>query len=145
MYLLDTQQLIDLFSKRQDRPIFVWLSNARPGRHDLFASVVSLGILAHGIERLAPPERSNWRRLFQEGRRQFEGQGGIVDVDYAVIDDWQRALRGAAFIPPEGKAVGEDQRLVYATAIARGLTLVTAASPVIDQLTRDTALTAVFV
>lgn len=145
MYLLDTQQLLDLFSERQDRPIFAWLTQARPGQNGLFASVVSLGILAHGVERLAPSDRSHWRRLYQEGRRKLEDQGGIVFVDYAVVDAWQGALRADAFIPPNGKSIGEDQRLVYATAIARNLTLVTAASPVIDQLTRDTAMTAVFV
>jgi hypothetical protein len=40
MYLLDTQQVMDLFSRDAARPIFQWLGGSKPKRTDLFVSVI---------------------------------------------------------------------------------------------------------
>ena len=111
MYLLSTAALGDLVSRDEARPVFGWLNANRPGATELFASVVSFGIVASSIEDLPKHDRGEWRRLLQEGRRRFD--------------------------------LGEDERLVIATAIARSLTLVSPARPYLDEICDRTTLTVV--
>ncbi|WP_102325718.1 PIN domain-containing protein [Komagataeibacter saccharivorans] len=145
MYLLDSQQVMDLLSRDQNRQIFQWLAEANPKKSDLFVSIISLGQIADTIERMAARERNHWRRLLQEGRRQFQEAGSLVDVDAAVVDAWQSNLRGQhlADIENADEELGEDDRLIVATAIARNYTLVTAGSPVFSQIVERTSLTIV--
>ena len=145
MYLLDSQQAMDLLSRDDKRPIFEWLQEAKPRQNDLFVSVLSLGQIAQTIEQMPPRDRNHWRRLLQEGRRAFEEQGSVVDVDMAIVEAWQANLRGTnlADIADAGEALGEDDRLIIATAIARNYALVTSGSPVFSELAARTSLTIV--
>lgn len=142
MYLLDTQQVMDLFSRNQERPIFKWLSQNRPGESDLFASVLSFGQIAHAIEGMEGPSRNQWRRLHQEGRRRFEELGGIINVDGAIVDVWHSDLRGdrLAGVQDAGGILGEDDRLIIATAIARGYALVTQFDAALAAIAERTTL-----
>lgn len=143
MYLLGSQQVMDLLSRDAARPIFRWIAETRPGRNDLFVSVLSLGQIADTIEHLAPDERNHWRRLLQEGRRELEEAGSLIDVDLPIVDAWQANLRGdlLADIGGTDENLAEDDRLIIATAIARNYTLVTAAASVIEVIARRTSLT----
>lgn len=145
MYLLDSQLVMDLFSRDQSRAIFQWLHDAAPRRQDLFVSVVTLGQIAHTIEQMAPVERNNWRRLFQEGRRELEEAGSIVDVDGPIVEAWQSSLRGQHLsdIADADEELGEDDRLIIATAIARSYALVTAGSAAFADIAQRTSLTLV--
>ena len=145
MYLLDSQQAMDLLSRDDKRPIFEWLRDAQPRQNDLFVSVISLGQIAQTIEQMSPRDRNHWRRLLQEGRRAFEEQGSVVDVDMAIVEAWQANLRGPnlADIADADEALGEDDRLIIATAIARNYALVTSGSPVFSELAARTSLTIV--
>jgi len=142
MYLLDSQQVMDLLSRDESRQIFDWLAEAKPKQTDLFVSIISLGQIADTIEQLPASERNHWRRLLQEGRREFQEAGSLVDVDAAVVDAWQANLRGQhlADIENADEDLGEDDRLIVATAIARNYTLVTAGSPVFSQIAERTSL-----
>jgi len=142
MYLLDSQVVFDLFSRDRDRPIFQWLDEARPSDKQLFISVISLGQIAHAIEELSPQQRNQWRRLFQEGRRVLEDQGSLIDVDMAIVDVWQSSLRGNRLIevPDAEEELGEDDRLIIATAIARNYVLVTPGSHLIEEVAQRTTL-----
>ena len=124
MYLLGTDQFGDLASLDQERAVFAWLATATPRRNELFVSVLSIGVLANTIEGKDNPERDNWRRLLSEARRQFNDAGLVIDVDQSIVDVWA-ALRGLGLDYDDGEAVGDDELLVVATAIARDLTLVT--------------------
>ena len=145
MYLLDTQILMDLLSKDQSRAVFNWLGTVKPGRNDLFISVLSLGQIAHAIEDMEPADRNHWRRLLQEGRRLFEDAGGVIDVDAAVVDVWRANLRGCLLsdIETADEDLGEDDRLIIASAIARGYTLVTESTRAITEIVERTSLTTV--
>ncbi len=147
MYLLSTPTLADLVGRDQARPVFDWLRQARPGATELFASVVSFGIVASSIEDLPKHERGDWRRLLQEGRRQFVEKGTIIDVDLPIVDTWASALRGLSLLEEaedgERFDLGEDERLVIATAIARSFTLVSPPRPYLEDLCDRTALTVV--
>jgi len=145
MYLLDSQQVMDLFSRDQTRQIFRWLNTAQPGRTEMFVSVLSLGQIAGAIEDMDAVPRNHWRRLYQEGRRIFDDAGGIIDVDGAIVDVWQANLRGNRLsdIPGADDQLGEDDRLIFATAIARGYALVTEASPILSAIAQRTTLTTI--
>jgi predicted nucleic acid-binding protein len=145
MYLLDSQQVMDLLSRDKDRAIFRWIEQTEPARGDLFVSVLSLGQVAATIERMLPTQRNHWRRLLQEGRRELEEAGSIVDVDMPIVEAWQSNLRGDLLgdIEDAHEDLAEDDRLIVATAIARNYTLVTESSRVIDEIARRTSLTTV--
>ncbi len=145
MYLLDTQQVMDLMSRNQQRPIFAWLDATAPAQNDLFVSVLSLGQIPHAIEAMDSARRNDWRRLYQEGRRQFEEFGSVINIDDAIVDVWQASLRGDRIGDIEGadEELGEDDRLIIATAIARGYALVTAGDRILEQIAERTTLTLV--
>ena len=142
MYLLDSQVVFDLFSRDENRAIFQWLAEAGRDVRQLFVSVISLGQIAHAIEDLPPPERNHWRRLFQEGRRVLEDRGSLIDVDMAIVDVWESSLRGARLIDVAGaeEELGEDDRLIIATAIARNYVLVAPGSRLIEEIAERTTL-----
>lgn len=145
MYLIDTQQVMDLFSRDMARPIFKWLEVNKPGRSDLFVSVLSLGQIAHAIEDMAAAQRNHWRRLYQEGRRDLGNAGSLIDVDQGIMDVWQANLRGARLDDIEGarEELGEDDRLIFATAIARSYALVTRGSRLLQDIAARTTLTTI--
>lgn len=145
MYLLDSQQAMDLLSRDQTRPIFHWLAEAKPRRADLFVSIISLGQIAHTIEQMPPVERNHWRRLLQEGRRELEEADSVIDVDAAIVDAWQANLRGQLLgdIENADDELGEDDRLIIATAIARNYALVTTGWAVFNEIAQRTSLTIV--
>ena len=148
MYLLGTQELTNLFSLDPARSIHGWLQNVRPGEHELFVSAISLGMIANQIERLELAERNQWRRRYAEGRRKFEDRGSIVHVDIGVVDVWASNLRGRDLVDDdettgERTPLGEDSRLVIATAITRGYSLVTKMTPVLQDIANFTTLTIV--
>jgi predicted nucleic acid-binding protein len=143
MYLLDTQQVMDLFGRNQDKPIFAWLAKTQLAETDLFVSVISLGQIAHAVEDMDSQQRNQWRRLVQEGRRKLEELGSIIDVDGAIVEVWQSDLRGDRIGDIEGgdENYGEDDRLIIATAIARGYALVTEGDRVLTEIAERTTLT----
>lgn len=143
MYLLDSQQVMDLLSRDAGRAIFRWIDATKPGRNDLFVSVLSLGQIADTIEHMAPGQRNHWRRLLQEGRRELEEAGSLIDIDMPIVDAWQTNLRGELLADIDGaqEDLPEDDRLIVATAIARNYTLVTASAEVIDKIAERTSLT----
>lgn len=143
MYLLDTQLVMDLFGRNEEKPIFSWLETAKPTDADLFVSVVSLGQIAHTIEAMSGGQRNQWRRLFQEGRRRLEELGSVIEIDGAIVDVWQSDLRGDHLADIDGaeEDYGEDDRLIIATAIARNYALVTDGDRVLIEIAERTTLT----
>jgi predicted nucleic acid-binding protein len=148
MYLVDSQEFADLASRDQGRAISSWLKATRPGRLELFVSALSIGIVAQTIEDLPQTERGHWRRLLSEARRSFIENGAVIPVDLQIVDTWASSLRGVdLFYEDESSGyrepLGEDTRLVLATAIARGLTLVSRSAAHLDVVCERTTLTVV--
>ena len=150
LYLLGSQQgVADLVSRDRARPIAEWLLATRPGRNDLFVSAISLGQVAHMIEAMPTSERQPWRRLLAAARRSWTSQGSIVDIDMSIIDIWARELRGTRPCGRKSRKsgdrfqLGEDDRLVIASAIARGYSLVTQRTELLEKVAQTTTLTIV--
>ena len=116
-YLIDTNIISELRKGRRcDANVAAWYDTIDDG--DLYLSVLILGEVRKGIERLRPrdPARSDvledWLRTVREA---FAGR--ILPVDDAVADEWGRM--GAQ------NPVSTVDALLAATAKVHGMTLVT--------------------
>lgn len=119
-FLLDTDVVSEWVKPRPEPRVAAWLAEADEDR--VFLSVVTIGELRHGIERLSPGRRrerlDEWLR--KELPRRFEGR--VLPIDAAVADTWGSivARRGRT-----GRPIGAMDALVAATAEVHALTLVT--------------------
>lgn len=114
--LIDASVLIDAERGRVDLESLV----ARRADEDAFLSVVTASALLHGVHRAATPAQRARRAAFVEGLLQ---RFPVLDVDLATA----RAHAGVwADLAAAGTRVGPNDLWLAATAIAHGLTLVTA-------------------
>jgi predicted nucleic acid-binding protein len=120
-YLIDTNVLSELRRKQPDHHVVAWFSE-RPAQ-SLFLSVLTLGEIRKGIERLNHSQTDAARKLVlndwleQELPTFFLGR--LLDVDAAVADRWGH-LQAVA-----GRPVPAIDSLLAATALQHKLTLVT--------------------
>ncbi len=116
-YLVDTNVLSELRRRDPDPGVVRWMQD-RPAS-TLYLSVLTLGELRKGIAGLSEGVRK--RRLLdwldEEVPRYFARR--ILSVDAAVADRWGRLLAQTR------QPVPAIDRLIAATALTHGLTLVT--------------------
>ena len=116
-YLVDTNVLSELRRKRPEPNVVAWFSE-RP-RQALFLSVLTLGEIRKGIERLSDAALqqalNDWLEV--ELPRYFWGR--VLSVDALTADRWGR-LQGSA-----GRPLPAIDSLLAATALQHDLTLVT--------------------
>ena len=116
-YLLDTNVVSEWTKPRPNAGVVRWLADT--DEDTLFLSVITLGEVGKGVERLAPGARrtrlSTW--LTADLPERFEGR--LLDVDTAVALTWGRML-GAANEPVAG-----IDALIAATAVVNNLAIVT--------------------
>ena len=119
-FLLDTNVVSEWVKPRPDPHVVAWLADVDEDR--VFMSVVTIGELRHGIERLPAGRRraqlDQWLR--EELPQRFEGR--VLSIDAAVANAW-----GAIVAQHEraGRPIGTMDALVAATAEVHDLTLVT--------------------
>jgi len=125
-YLLDTNVVSEIRKgARADKAVMKWLSEVDD--EDLHLSVLVLGELRQGVERLRARDPAAAERLDRWLRRLAEGyEGRILLVDQPVAQEW-----GRLNVPDPMPAV---DGLLAATALVHNLTLVT-------RNTRDVART----
>jgi len=115
-FLLDTNILSELRKGRRCDP---WVRSwAKASESQLHTSVVALGELKRGVERVRPKDPRFAAELERWLTRLIATMGSrILPVDEAVALEWGR-LAAARTVPP-------IDGLLAATAIVRGMTLVT--------------------
>ncbi|HVQ08278.1 MAG TPA: hypothetical protein VMS43_07565 [Allosphingosinicella sp.] len=129
MYLLDTQLFADFVSADPDNPVytratsFVTLAEQRHLRVSI--SVVTIGMIRSEVSQLpAGPIRGNWERRLDAAAHSWSQSTQLYEVDWKTVESWAIVkvmdLRDAA-----GDVLGDDERLVVATALAHSLRLVT--------------------
>lgn len=116
-YLVDTNVLSELRRKAPDPNVVGWFSE-RPARM-LYISVLTLGEIRKGVERVAERRRRTVLLDWLEAELPAFFAGRVLDVDVRVADHWGRML-GAL-----GKPAPAIDSLLAATAVAHGLRLVT--------------------
>ncbi len=116
-YLIDTNVLSELRRKQPHAGVVDWMQ-ARP-RQSLFLSVLTLGEIRKGIERIddAPRKQALTDWLEVELPRYFLGR--LLGIDAPVADRWGRLIADTARPLPAIDA------LLAATALQHDLTLVT--------------------
>jgi predicted nucleic acid-binding protein len=118
-YLLDTCVVSELSKPRPDRGVVAWISEADAGL--LHLSVITVGEIRRGTLRLPAGKRrtslSNWSERLRQG---FSGR--VLPVDEPVALRWAEI---AARAEQSGRSGSFADGLIAATALDRGLTLVT--------------------
>ena len=119
-FLLDTNVVSEWVKPRPDPGVIAWL--AEVDEDGVFISVITLGELRHGIERLPPGRRrrrlDGWLR--HDLPLRFEGRVLLIDV--AVAESWGTIV---ARRERSGHPIGSMDGLIAATADVHALTLVT--------------------
>jgi toxin FitB len=119
-YLLDTNVVSEWVKPRPESRVAHWLAGVDEDR--VFLSVVTLGEIRHGIERLAAG-RSRTRLdewLRQDLPLRFEGR--VLSIDPAVADAWGKIVARRERM---GRPIGVMDAFMAATAEVHELTLVT--------------------
>ena len=116
-YLIDTNVLSELRRKAPDPRVVAWLQ-ARP-RQSLFLSVLTLGEIREGLERVPEPARKQALLDWLEVELPNYFVGRVLAIDAATADRWGRLMAQAARPLPAIDA------LLAATALHNDLTLVT--------------------
>ena len=116
-YLVDTNVLSELVRPRADERVAEWVRSAPAA--GLFVSVLTLGEIRKGAERLPAGARRERLRLWLERDVATLFHGRVLPVDSAVADRWGRLLAAA------GRTLPAIDSLLAATALVHGLRLVT--------------------
>ncbi len=120
-YLLDTNVVSELKRPRPDEQVVGWMAAMNPA--DLYLSVVSIGEIAQGIEKLSmtnPGKAQTVESWLATLRSSFADR--ILIVDAEIADRWGR-LNGQALRAGQQPRLSDN--LLMATALTLGLVLVT--------------------
>jgi len=119
-YLLDTCLVSELVCVRPNPTVAAWIAAQQEDR--LFLSVLTLGELRKGIERLADGAKRTRLTSWLDGELKLRFSGRLLPVDDEVAERWglvcaQASRRGATVPVLDG--------LIAATALVHGMTVVT--------------------
>lgn len=116
-FLLDTNVVSELRRKRPEPRVLQWFE--RVDDQQLYLSVLTIGEIRRGIERLTDPVQQSQLTVWLEGML-FPWLGlHLLPVSLAVAERWGQ-LCGKA-----GRPLPAIDSLLVATALEHGLTLVT--------------------
>jgi predicted nucleic acid-binding protein len=118
-YLLDTCVVSEQTKPQPATPVVEWLRAVDP--EALYLSVLTLGELEKGIERLSAGTRKVKLRKWLEELR-AKSAGRIIAIDDPIATQWGHLL---ARTEGKGAPLPVIDALIGATAIVRGLTVVT--------------------
>lgn len=116
-YLLDTNVISETIRRQQNRLVMEWLEQIPA--EALFVSVLTLGEIRKGVERIAEKKRKEKLRLWLEHELPAWFEGRVIPVNLAVAERWGRLLAEA------GRPVPTVDSLLAATALHYELRLVT--------------------
>ena len=116
-FLLDTNVVSEIARPRPDKAVLAWFDSV--GDERLYLSVLSLGEIRKGVDRLPPSERR--ARLTAWLEQDLPGWFGprLLPIDGPVADRWGRVLAASE------RSLPAIDSLLAATALVHGLALVT--------------------
>ena len=119
-YLLDTCVLSEFTRRQPEERVVRWLAQAE--EDTLYLSVLSLGEIQHGIERLDDSPRKEVLRtwLVDELIPRFDRR--ILPLDVPTMIGWGELV---ARLERQGRKMPAVDSLIAATALAHHLTLIT--------------------
>ena len=116
-YLLDTNVISETIRREHNKLVIRWFQQIPS--EALFVSVLTLGELRKGIERLADKKRKEKLRLCLEHELPAWFEGRVLPINLAVAERWGRLLAEM------GRPVPAIDSLLAATALHYELRLVT--------------------
>jgi len=116
-YLLDTNVVSELRKKSPDPRVLAWFEKAADER--LYFSVLSVGEIRRGIERLDDPTRKQALAEWLETELLPWFGSRLLPINLAVAERWGKLLAAA------GRPLPSIDSLLAATALEHGLILVT--------------------
>ena len=119
-FLLDTNVLSELIKPKPDDNVLRWIEETDESLLSL--SVLTLGEIRKGIQRLGPGSRRGRLESWLQVDLRARFQGRILPIDEATADRWGAISADAA---ARGRPVPVVDGLIAATALHHNLTLVT--------------------
>ena len=119
-FLLDTNVVSELIRPVPDGNVVRWIEET--DESILFLSVLTLGEIKQGVERLGSGRRRGRLESWLQVDLPSRFQGRILRIDESITDRWGRA---SAIAAAKGKPVPVIDGLLAATAVHHNLTLVT--------------------
>lgn len=119
-YLLDTCIISELVAKKPARQVVDWID--RTDEDQLYLSVLTIGEIRKGIEKLPPSSKKRTLEEWLDEHLRIRFADRIVSVDLDVVLKWGQ-LTGA--LENAGKPMAAIDSLIAATALSGNFTLVT--------------------
>jgi len=119
-YLLDTNVVSELVARRPDVKVVGWVDGLDPG--GTYLSVITVGEISKGIEKLPDSRRKDTIREWLSGDLLLRFEGRILTIDVAVMLAWG-AL--AAESESRGRTMPAIDSLISALALHHDLVLAT--------------------
>ena len=118
--LLDTKGISELISKRPNKIVVEWLDRLDP--NTIYLSVITIGEIRKGIEKLPPSKRKERIKEWLEGDLLLRFQGRILEITTEVMLIWGE-LTGR--LEKEGRPITAIDSLIAAIALQGNYRLVT--------------------
>jgi tRNA(fMet)-specific endonuclease VapC len=119
-YLLDTNVISELVARRPTQRVLDWIDVLNP--HDVYLSVITIGELAKGIEKLAASGRKDILLAWLDSDLILRFSGRILPIDTVTMRTWASLT---ARLERGGRPLPVIDSLIAALALQHGLTLAT--------------------
>ncbi|GMV32917.1 MAG: VapC toxin family PIN domain ribonuclease [Chloroflexi bacterium] len=119
-YLLDTCVVSELISKQPNSDVIEFVDGLDP--EDVFLSVITVGEIAKGIEKLPKSRRKQDLLTWLEEELLIRFEGNIISLDIGVLMRWGEL---AAKLEGVGVTLPAIDALIAATALTHNMTIVT--------------------
>ena len=119
-YLLDTCVISELVAVRPNQRVMEWIDSIDP--EAVYLSVITIGEIRKGIEKLPDSNRKSMLREWLEGDLLVRFRGRILPIDLDVMLVWGQMI---ARLELSGKKMGAMDSLIAGIALHGSLRLVT--------------------
>ncbi len=119
-YILDTNVVSELVAREADPKVINWIDSI--DSESVFLSVITIGEIKKGIEKLPDSKRKKTLASWLEEGLLVRFRGRILPLDIPVLLTWGRLV---ACLEKEGKPLPAIDSLLAATTAQTGFTLVT--------------------
>jgi len=119
-YMLDTNVISELIARDPNRKVVDWIDSLDP--ETVFLSVITIGELRKGIEKLAPSRRKDQLTTWLANDLLFRFAHQMVEITTHVMLVWGE-LTGR--LERDGKPIAAIDSLIAASVLERKYTLVT--------------------